>query len=133
VWRQPYDGSPGAYDPSQNHGHTVIPAAGGFRLTSADAKSIIIVPPGPWPSPLPKATRFTSYNLTADRRAFVSVLGQSEVWLVTIATGQERLLARVPNAVEAALSPDGKQLYTIEVVHHSRRVEITNYAELPRL
>jgi Tol biopolymer transport system component/predicted Ser/Thr protein kinase len=131
LWRQPYDGSAGAYNGGAG-AQLVIPAADGWRLTFGDGERTILVPPGPWPSVLPAPTRFTSPNLTADRHSFLSTVDGAEIWIVTIATGEERLLAKVPGVDEAALSPDGKQLYTIDVVHHTRRMEITNYAELPR-
>ncbi len=131
AWRQPYDGSAGAREGTPDVG-LVEPGADGWSLeTPAAADSAIIVPPKSSKSP-PVEVRLGGGRLTADGRAVVAI-DDSTAWIVQLATGEKRRLLSVLSAVEVALSPDGNTLYSIDQEQHTRRAELTNYAELPPL
>jgi hypothetical protein len=132
AWRQPYDGSPGA--PEGPPGTVaMMPAADGWTVAWGPERRVMVWPPGPPPKTLPKPTRFYDAMLTADRRSFVAQDDEDVMWLVSIADGRERKLAVVHNLVDAALSPDGKTLYTLDDLRRSQRALLSNYASLPRL
>jgi hypothetical protein len=111
----------------------VLPAADGWTVAWSERLRAVVLPPGPWPKPLPAETRFWSPRLTADRRAFVGFDDEDVVWRVEIASGKERKLLRVPRVWSAALSADETTLYTVEDVRRTRRAELVNYAERPAL
>jgi predicted Ser/Thr protein kinase len=132
AWRQPYDGSAGAYE-GPSGATCLLPAADGWTVAFGPSGHAVILPPGPSPEKLPAETRYSDPSLTADRRAFVATDDRDRICLVEIATGKERVLAKNRDALFAVLSADGRTLYTLEKSRRTARAVITNYAELPPL
>jgi Tol biopolymer transport system component len=126
---QPYNGSP--FMDEQPKGFAQIsPAADGFALAMLlDGRSQVVAPPGKKP---PAVRSLLSTTLAPDRRSFVGIDDENDFWEVYF-DGKERKLFRLPMTDRATISADRKTLYTVDLMVHTRRAELANYAALPRL